>query len=245
MAFFTPVKHARVSERVFDQLKEAIFLGKFKSGDKLPSERELTSEFQVGRGVIREAIRALEIKGFVIIRQGPNGGAFVTDLSFNNLNNAFLDLFLSNKLSLPELVHFRYYIELEVVRLAALKITDKDKKRLLEAQEKESPPFQSDSNRIDRMQKVHMILAEACGNKFFEAITKSLLRLVKEVSEAVDPDHERMHSPGEHKDIIETVIQGDADAAVIAMKNHFVKFRANLLNMEQAYRQLNTIGQKG
>ena len=101
MGRFKPIKQFRVSEQVLSQLKESILLGKFKSGEKLPSERELTEEFQVSRGVVREAIRALEITGFVVLRQGPTGGAFVTDLSFDHVGNAFLDLFLANKVSIP------------------------------------------------------------------------------------------------------------------------------------------------
>ena len=96
MGQFKSVRQSRVSEAVLAQLKEAILLGHFKSGEKLPSERELTQEFQVSRGVIREAIRALEITGFVVLRQGPTGGAFVTNLSFDHVGNAFLDLFLAN-----------------------------------------------------------------------------------------------------------------------------------------------------
>jgi len=61
MGQFKPIRQIRVSEEVLSQLKESILLGKFKSGEKLPSERELTEEFQVSRGVIREAIRALEL----------------------------------------------------------------------------------------------------------------------------------------------------------------------------------------
>jgi len=84
MSYFKPIKQSRLSEEVLSQLKEAILLGKFKSGQKIPSERELTEAFQVSRGVVREAIRALEITGFVVLRQGPAGGAFVTDLSFDH-----------------------------------------------------------------------------------------------------------------------------------------------------------------
>ena len=130
MHTFKPVKQPRISEEVLRQLKEAILLGQFKSGQKLPSERELTEEFRVSRGVIREAIRALEITGFVFTRQGPAGGAFVTELSFDHVGNAFLDLFLSNKVSIPEMAHVRYFIEPEVARLAAINITEDGAKKL-------------------------------------------------------------------------------------------------------------------
>jgi GntR family transcriptional repressor for pyruvate dehydrogenase complex len=237
MGQFKSVRQSRVSEAVLAQLKEAILLGHFKSGEKLPSERELTQEFQVSRGVIREAIRALEITGFVVLRQGPTGGAFVTNLSFDHVGNAFLDLFLANKVSMPELAHVRYYIEPEVARLAALNATAQDKKRLAEAQEAEFLPVTTATARIGQLQRVHHIIAESCRNHFFEAISKSMMRLTYEIVEAVDPDHQALHMPGEHQEIIEAVTNGNADKAKAAMRKHLEKFRDNLIKMEAAYRQ--------
>jgi len=237
MGRFKPIKQFRVSEEVLSQLKESILLGKFKSGEKLPSERELTEEFQVSRGVIREAIRILEITGFVTLRQGPTGGAFVTDLSFDHVGNAFLDLFLANKVSIPELANVRLYVEPEVARLAALNATKEDKRRLMEAQQAEFLSVATTAARITQFQWVHHIIAESCQNHFYEAICKSMLRLTYEVVEAVDPDHEALHMPGEHKPIIDAVISANAEAAKTAMKIHMEKFHKSLLEMETAYRQ--------
>jgi GntR family transcriptional repressor for pyruvate dehydrogenase complex len=237
MGRFKPIKQFRISEEVLSQLKESILLGKFKSGEKLPSERELTEEFQVSRGVIREAIRILEITGFVTLRQGPTGGAFVTDLSFDHVGNAFLDLFLTNKVSIPELANVRFYIEPEVARLAALNATQEDKKRLIEAQEGEFLSVATTATRINQFQKVHHVIAESCQNHFYEAIAKSMLRLTYEVVDAVDPDHEALHMPGEHQHIIDAILGANAQAARAAMQTHMEKFCKNLLEMETAYRQ--------
>jgi DNA-binding FadR family transcriptional regulator len=64
-----------------------------------------------------------------------------------------------------------------------------------------------------------------------------MLRLTYEVVEAVDPDHEALHMPGEHKHIINAVIGANAEAARAAMHTHMAKFSKNLLEMETAYRQ--------
>jgi len=72
-------------------------MGRFKPGDKLPTERDLVEQFQASRVAIREALRTLENSGFIVTRQGANGGAYVTDLSFEFLGNAFVDLFLADK----------------------------------------------------------------------------------------------------------------------------------------------------
>ena len=237
MGQFKPIRQFRISEEVLSQLKESILLGQFKSGEKLPSERELTEQFQVSRGVIREAIRALEITGFVTLRQGPTGGAFVTDLSFDHVSNAFLDLFLANKVLIPELANVRLYIEPEVARLAALKASDEDKKILIQAQEEEFLTVESTADRIKQFQKVHHLIAVSCRNHFYEAISKSMLRLTYEVVEAVDPDHEALHMPGEHRHIIDAILDANAEAAKKAMRMHMEKFCKSLLKMETAYRK--------
>jgi DNA-binding FadR family transcriptional regulator len=236
MGQFKPIRQFRISEEVLGQLKESILLGKFKSGEKLPSERELTEAFQVSRGVIREAIRALEITGFVELRQGPTGGAFVTDLSFDHVGNAFLDLFMSDKVSIPELANVRYYIEPELARLAALNATEEDKKRLIAAQEEEFQTVKMTKERIAQYQKVHHVIAESCQNHFYEAISKSMLRLTFEVVDAVNPDHEALHMPGEHRHIINAILDSDAETARLAMQAHMDQFCKSLLEMESAYR---------
>jgi GntR family transcriptional repressor for pyruvate dehydrogenase complex len=114
---FKPVKQSRVSEEVAVQLKQSILLGYFKPGEKLPPERDLAEQFQVSRVATREALRKLEHAGFIVTRQGATGGAYVTDLNFEYLVNAFLDLFLADKISIPELYHVRLLIEPEVARL--------------------------------------------------------------------------------------------------------------------------------
>ncbi len=193
MPRFKPVRQLRVSEAVIEQLKESILTGHFKPGEKLPSERDLSEQFQVSRVAIREALRALGNSGFITTRQGSTGGAYVTDLTFEYLINAFLDLFLSDKIP-SELHYVRLFIEPEVARLAASNIIPEYAQKLKEALDIEELPITSLSVDVDRKQKVHFILAEMCGNRFFEALMRSLLKLTKKVIEAVNPDPDYVHS---------------------------------------------------
>ncbi|MFO7599769.1 MAG: FadR/GntR family transcriptional regulator [Candidatus Desulfacyla sp.] len=237
MGSFKPIKTSRVFEDVLVQLKEAILLGAYKSGDKLPSERELTLQFQISRGVVREAIRALELSGFVVMRQGPAGGAFVTDLSFNQVGNAFLDLFLASKVSMAEVAQVRSHVEPKVAQLAALHITPAYQALLEKAEEAEFVTPTSYEDRIIRLTEVHRVLAQICGNHFFEAIVRSMLKLTAEVVLAVEPDHEALHNPGEHRAIIDAVIKGDGEAASREMKQHLKRLSDSLIAMEKIYRE--------
>src|SRR5215471_5248501 len=69
----------RLSDTIADTLQEAILSGAFKPGDVLPSERALGLQFGVSRTVIREAIRALSVKG--IVKAQPGRGAEVLSVS--------------------------------------------------------------------------------------------------------------------------------------------------------------------
>jgi DNA-binding FadR family transcriptional regulator len=237
MGQFTPIKTNRIFEAVQAQLKEAILSGRFKPGEKLPSERELCSEFQVSRGVIREAIRALELGGFLSIRQGPAGGAYVMDLTYNQVGNAFLDLFQTSKLSMKDIAQVRLYIEPEVARLGARNFSSDSMDLLLEVEREEHVPYASDADRIDRLTRVHKVLARLCGNPFFEAIVRSMLMLTAEVVLTVASDHDLLHGPGEHQGIIRAVISRDEDAAAEEMARHLRQFSQNLIEMEITYRQ--------
>jgi DNA-binding FadR family transcriptional regulator len=237
MAIFRPIRQLRVSEEIISQLKQSILLGHFKPGDKLPAERDLVDEFRVSRVAIREALRALENAGFLVTRQGASGGAYVTDLNFENLAKTFLDLFMANKISIPEMHQLRLLVEPEVARLAASNITPEYAQQLKEALDIEELPISSLSEDVDRKQRIHFILAEMCQNRFFEALVRSVLGLTKRVVEAVGPDPRYMHPAGMHRPTVEAVLTGDGKAAAIEMGKHTVEFGETLIKMEKIYRE--------
>jgi GntR family transcriptional repressor for pyruvate dehydrogenase complex len=152
------------------------------------------------------------------------------------VGNVFLDLFLANKVSMPEMAHVRRLIEPEVARLAAVNITVKGKHQLTLAQAREFEPVEGNAAIIEVNQKVHRVLAEECGNHFLEAISKSMLKLTHEMVEAVDWVHEELHGPGEHEKVITAVINGHAEAAAQAMAEHLEIFADRLSKMEQDFR---------
>jgi GntR family transcriptional regulator, transcriptional repressor for pyruvate dehydrogenase complex len=240
MPRFRPIRPARISEEITEQLKQSILFGDFKAGDKLPPERLLAGEFQVSRVAVREALRSLENSGFVVTRQGASGGAYVTDLSFGHLADAFLDLFLAGKISIPELSEVRILIEPEMARLAATKVTQAYAEQLREALATEELPLGSLEQDLDRKMAVHFILAEMSGNGFFEALIRSLMGLTRRVVLDVQPDPGVVHPAGMHRPIVEAVLAGNGDAAYAAMREHTIAFGENLINMEKEFHQKNS-----
>jgi DNA-binding FadR family transcriptional regulator len=234
---FAPVKQNRIAVEIVGQLKSAILAGRFSPGERLPTERELTEQFQVSRVVVREAVRELEITGLVKILQGPNGGAYVTDLSFDHLNNAFLDLFHYSKLSVAELIRTRILVECETVRAAASNPPADFARRLQEALDAEQAERLSPSDFVSSRIRIHHLLAEMSGNRLLQAIASSLLRLTAEVIRVVKPAKKVIHRPEEHAEIIRAVLSRDPDAAEAAMRRHLERMAERLIKLEGAYRK--------
>lgn len=245
MTKFTPIRQSRVSEKVAKQLKQSIILGTLKAEDKLPSERDLAEQFQVSRVAVHEALRSLEMAGFIVTRQGPMGGCYVTDLTFESSVTAFQDLFVAEKISIEEVHQVRSLVESEIARRAALNVSPAYASRLRESVAKEDYPVDTLSEDIERKMEVHFILAEMCGNRFLEALERSLMGLIRIAVETMDKEAGTnhflgLHPPGMHKPIIEAVIAGDAEAAAIAAKQHATQYGENLRQAEKDYREKRT-----
>jgi len=234
MFSFQPIKQSNATEEVLGQLKEAILRGTIKEGEKLPSERELSSFFNVSRGVVREAIRGLKATGFVEIKQGPLGGAFVKEISLGLLETGFTDLFFANKLSIAEILDVRQYIEPEIARLAALNVNDQYRKKLEIALAQEYQPFESPDDLLNKLTAVHFILAEMCGNRLFEGMISAIISLNHRIIKSLLEELLKGHGTGEHDEIVKAVIAGDPEAARKAMARHASNFKRVFLELEES-----------
>jgi GntR family transcriptional repressor for pyruvate dehydrogenase complex len=72
---FIPVKKNRVSEEVVSQIQRLIYIGRFKPGDRLPTEKELCEALNVSRASLREALFMLQTMGYIHIQ--PRNGIYV------------------------------------------------------------------------------------------------------------------------------------------------------------------------
>lgn len=73
----------KTADIVASEIVDWIAEGRFVAGDRLPSEAELITHFDVSRGPIREAMRLLENTGVVRLKSGRGGGAFVERTGLN------------------------------------------------------------------------------------------------------------------------------------------------------------------
>ncbi|WP_051362966.1 FadR/GntR family transcriptional regulator [Amycolatopsis thermoflava] len=116
--------------RLEEELRQQILTGVLSPGDRLPSEPELSSHYQVSRNTAREALRALSSQGLLVVKRGIGGGIFVAVPEAEHVSSTLLaSLTLraqSADLSVAALVEVRELLEVPAAELAALRRTDED-----------------------------------------------------------------------------------------------------------------------
>jgi len=127
---FNPIKNMRLFEVVSDQIREAIISGRYNSGDRLSSEKELCQSFKVGRPVIREALRTLENSGMLSVRPGVGGGIFIKKVGSDQLMNSLETIVQLDKITIQQITEARLVIEKSVWSLALERIQPEDIQRL-------------------------------------------------------------------------------------------------------------------
>src|SRR3954462_955210 len=108
---FRPVQPVRAYQRIVEQIEEALARGDLSPGQRLPSERELVTQFAVSRSTVREALRVLASNGVVRSRPGDPNGPEILPYSLGALRKQMTRLARVDELSLRELIGFRMIMD--------------------------------------------------------------------------------------------------------------------------------------
>ena len=232
------MKDKRLYHSVADQIKKLINDGAFPPGSRLPGERELAERFDVSRVTIREAEIALQALGYLNIKTGS--GVYVLDVSEKN-NGGLPDI------TAFELTEARSLFESEAAALAARQIDDDALQQLdtmIARMSSTDPADEEDSQLADR--EFHQLIAESSGNAAVQYIVETLWRMrsdipsIRDVHAAICAKEDARDRGSEHADILEALKRRDSAAARTAMRNHFSRLLASMIDIteEQAMQEL-------
>jgi len=174
---FKQVKRGRVSDSVLKQIKQSIIGGTYRPGDKLPSEKELMEAFNVSRGSLREALRTLEEFGFIMVKPGAAGGAYVTSEGISSIANRLYDIMLMERISFDEILQFRLLTEPGMARLAAENRTEEDIEALDEMNRIREKAIKAGKIPIIVNIDFHQALAKASRNKMVSLLMDAVALL--------------------------------------------------------------------
>lgn len=209
---------------VEELIKEYILSRDLRSGDKLPTEKELANELGASRGAVREAVSGLHSLGIIDIRHGL--GMYVRDFALTGLADS---LAFWGRLSqrdgleaIKPIAEVRDVLETNLIGRVIDRLTAED---LLEMEKI-----------IQEMRDLagHGQHAPDADRRFHEALYRPLdnwvlvylIRAFWDAYTAISTDTEKpRRSPDfmvkQHEDILDALTRRDPEAARVAMSAHF------------------------
>lgn len=201
---------------------------------RLPSQRELSSRFKVSRTTVREALLLLEASGKLrtspgrrslwvgsppVAAQGEPSCA-----SSNQESNGELP----SKKTYPksEISRFRYLIEGQSGRLAAMRITDAEIQQL----EDNLKVFKAQTRAMDLEASArtdfefHQLIVEFSGVRLFRDLHLYFRDVIMQAVQMYRSQYSRAWEPvAEHEKIIEALKRRDPDEALYYTRSHIVR----------------------
>ncbi len=121
---YSRIEHSRTADEVIGQIETLILEGVLRPGDRLPGERELARQFEVSRPILRDALKALELRGLLVTRHG--GGSYVADVIGEVFSKPVMDLFFTHRKAAADYLEYRREMEGIAADYAARRATPDD-----------------------------------------------------------------------------------------------------------------------
>jgi GntR family transcriptional regulator, transcriptional repressor for pyruvate dehydrogenase complex len=223
------IHKTKVYEKVALQLQRLICDGSLKPGEKLPPERELADMFHVSRGSLRDAVRALEVTGFVEARHGE--GTVVRIPSADALQHPLTAALLHRREFVGELLEFRAMIEPALARRAARNASPDDLARLAQILRRQEERAERGEIAIEEDTEFHNTIAQAAKNEVVLSVLDVFMDLLRESREHSLQTGGRLQKSLEgHRQILQAIQRRDPAAAESAMRRHIEKIEGIVLN---------------
>lgn len=216
----TPIKPKRISDLVFEQLRDLIFKGQIEPGQQLITERELAESLGVSRPTVREAINRLVALGFLEHKQGQ--GTFVVSPSAEHNP---LGVPSDENISLADLLEVRLGLECNAVMMAARRATDEDIRDMQKCVREMTARIEQGELGGNADVAFHMAIAYATKNMVQIHIMKNFYDLL---FYGIKSNLEYLYSEPatlekiirQHNDILEAIRDRAPERASAAMRDH-------------------------
>jgi GntR family transcriptional repressor for pyruvate dehydrogenase complex len=215
-----PVDQARetVSSETTRRLLDFLLSGRVKPGERIPSERSLSASLGVGRSVVREALKSLNLLGLIDIRQGD--GTFLKRRDSELLPQAIEWGLLLGAKRITDLVEARHHLEVLLAGLAAQRAGESNIAEMthcIAIMKRAKDPAEFVSADI----AFHFEVATAAGNQSLLEIMRSIRALLQVwITRVMEAPGSSRPTYAEHASILKAIERHDAGAARDAMESH-------------------------
>ena len=219
MVDFAVIKQKRVYEDIVGQVQALIQEGVLKPGDRLPPERELAERLRVGRSSLREAIRALELRGLVVSR--PGAGTFVSTESVETILSVIAASINGSGGYLSDIFEVRHLLEPQIAALAAERATPEDIRSMASSLEEQARQIERGETGVEGDTAFHFAMAMATYNQALVRVMSTIADIVRQSrDQSLQTPGRPQRSLAYHRRSLEMITRREAEAARPAMEHH-------------------------
>jgi len=216
----SPIQLEKPADLIMRQIRNLLSSGALKAGDRLPPERELASQFGVGRGHVREALRRLEFYG--ILQTFPQSGTIVASLGAGALERLISNLLDLDRDDIKALTETRGILEVHSAQLAAQRASKAGIAEIKDALDAFRAEVEVGRPAVEEDLMFHLAIARSAQNPVMTSLiglmTPDIIRLHK-VSRVCEAGRAQQ-ALEEHVKIFRAIAAHDARAATKAMSEH-------------------------
>jgi len=208
-----------------DYLVESILAGDLSPGMKLPSDRDLAEKFNVGRTIIREALKALHVLGLIDIL--PGKGTFIATGSQHFFIAPLSWSFYMDRQHTNHVLDLRNVLENQCAKLAAMRKNDACAEKLTDIYQKSDIAYKAGDfdSFLDLDRDFHLAIGECAENPIILNLLLVIRKLVQQESKQglITPNQfKEVHE--EHTVIYNAIMAKDPILAQRSMSQHLENF---------------------
>ena len=232
--FLTPVTRTTLTADICRKMVGHLIRGDWRSGERIPAERELCQKLGVGRASLREALKALEIMGMIETRLGD--GTYVCKRSDFFSRPLLWAIASSSEAEANELVEARRLIEVELAGLAAERATSEDLRQIGAYLDRMESAL---GNPIDFVQAdiaFHLAIGRAAHNTILMNALHLIRNLLQEwISSTLSIEGVSEKALVQHKQIFLALAKKNSAASRTAMQDHLHDMAKMLLQAKSKH----------
>lgn len=220
MSMLKPVSRVTLGEQAAAQLSDQIAEGRWKPGEKLPSEAELCFAMNIGRSTLREALKSLAFVGMVQMR--PGEGTYVIEGSGLLIERIMARGLLKTDKELQDVGEVRLLIEGETAALAAERADSKDLQQLDELiDEMQGSLTGAGRDFVDLDVEFHLTIAQCAKNQMLLELLTPIRGVLKEwISKSQELPGIKENAYAQHARILAAIRSREPEKARHAMRTH-------------------------
>ncbi|RQW62139.1 FadR/GntR family transcriptional regulator [Vibrio viridaestus] len=230
----------KLSDLIVDEVKRLIVSEKLKPGDRLPSEKELIEQYEISKGTVREAMKALEVEGLIKTKPGPGGGAWLTAVGTEPASRALRNYLYFKQTNAEDIYQLRKLVEVELAVSVVGRLSEDDFIKLREFTDvcaiRPTTEIEQHQQKVAELE-FHNVLAGACPSpilgfmgQFLNEILRDMVVLKK--SYLVDYYEFTKSNVDYHYELIKAYEEEDATLVRKLMSEHMVEAETHFIELD-------------